>query len=315
MGIDLETLTDRQCGVFTRQQALAAGCPPAEVRRRLRQGDWVPLRTGVYAPGQLLGGPRRPVATAVAGWLALGRRGAVSHGSAALLHRLALLREPEVADLTFPPGTLSPHAYSRLATHTAGLPAGHLTTCGDVPVTTVARTVVDLARSLPAVAAVVTADDALRQRLVRRADLQRVVAECPAWPGIRAAADLVAFADGRSESPVESVCRLLFARHDLPAPVPQGLVVDQRDGWWARVDFLWPALGTVVEVDPHAELADAAQLQRQRARQERLEDLGYAVVRVTWSQLSRQPSATIDRVRRAFVRGATVLAYAAGPVG
>jgi hypothetical protein len=196
-----------------------------------------------------------------------------------------------------------------LATHSAGLPTGHLTACGDVPVTTVARTVVDLARSLPAVAALVTADDALHQRLVRRADLERVVADCPAWPGIRPAAGVIAFADGRSESPLESVCRLTFARHGLPPPLPQGLVVDERDGWWARVDFLWSALGTVVEADTGGWPADLDALRQEKVRQERIEELGYAVVRVTWSQVSRQPAATVARIRRAFIRGATFLAH------
>jgi hypothetical protein len=120
---------------------------------------------------------------------------------------------------------------------------------------------------------------------------------------------VVAFADGRSGSAAESVCRLLLARHDLPAPVPQGLVVDDRDGWWARVAFLWPGLGTVVEVDPHPDAVDVARLRWQRARRERLEDLGFAVVQVSTGQLLRQPEATVERVRRAFVRGAAVLAH------
>jgi hypothetical protein len=173
----------------------------------------------------------------------------------------------------------------------------------------VARTVVDLARSLPAVAALVTADDALRQRLVRRADLERVVADCPAWPGIRPAASVVSFADGRSESPLESVCRLTFARHRLPPPVPQGLVMDDRDGWWTRVDFFWSALGTVVEADTVHEYADLDALRQEKLRQERIEDLGYVVVRVTWSQVTRQPAATVARIRRAFIRGATFQAH------
>jgi hypothetical protein len=114
----------------------------------------------------------------------------------------------------------------------------------------------------------------------------------------------VAASDHRAESPLETVCRLTFARHGLPAPECQALVVDPLDGWHARVDFRWLAHRTVVEADGRLKYSTPADLWSEKLRQERIEELGYAVLRVTWPQVTRDPPGTVARVRRAFVRGA-----------
>jgi Transcriptional regulator, AbiEi antitoxin/Protein of unknown function (DUF559) len=299
----LRRLADRQGGVVTREQARRCGCPDAEIRRLLRSGDWVTVRRGLLAAARRVADPRgRLVAEAAAAWLALGRRPVLSHASAGLLHQLVLPAYGGV-ELTADPRVLRPRRGAGFLLHAAALAPQHTAEVDGLPVTSVARTVVDLARALPFEEAVVLADDALHRRLVERADLERVLRDCAVWPRIRHAARVVAAADPLAESPLETLCRVLFARHGLPAPECQALVVDPRDGWRARVDFRWPARRTVVEADGRLKYATPADLWNEKLRQERIEELGYAVLRLTWTQVTREPAAVVARLLRAFDRG------------
>lgn len=300
----LRRLADRQGGVVTREQARRCGCPEPQIRRLLRAGDWVTVRRGMLAAAEVVDQPRRRlVAETAAAWLALGRRPVASHAAAAVLHDLLPADEPTV-ELTADPRELRWRRGNGFLLHAATLPPHHTAEVAGLPVTSVARTVVDLGRSLPFERAVALADDALHRRLVDREELERVLRDCAVWPRIRRAALAVAASDGSAESPLETVCRLVFARHGLPAPECQALVVDPRDGWHARVDFRWAAHRTVVEADGRLKYATPADLWHEKLRQERIEELGNAVLRVTWPQVTRQPAETVARVLRAFVRGA-----------
>jgi hypothetical protein len=312
----VRAVADRQGGVVTREQAHECGCGEAGIRRLIRSGQWVSLRRGVLAPADLLADPhRRLLADAAAVWLALGRRPVLSHGTAAVVHGLLLPHLPGRAELTADPRVLRWRQGDGFRLSAATLPSHHRMTVAGLPVTTVARTVVDLARSLPHRRAVVLTDDALHRSLVHRAELDRLLIDCAVWPRIRRAALVVAASDQRAESPLETVCRLVFARHGLPSPDLQALVVDERDGWWARVDFLWARRRTVVEADGMVKYASGADLHAEKLRQERIEELGYAVLRVTWAQVTREPQATVARVLRAFARGALLAGLSGSPTG
>jgi hypothetical protein len=286
------------CGVdvVTRAGAVASGLTGAEVDRRLRDGSWLALRRGVYAPRSA----DRTAAEAMAAVRALGGEAVVSHETAARLQGIPLLDEPAGISVTRTTG--STRRLSRLRVHVAALPKSHVHTVGPLRVTAPARTVVDLARRLPHAAALVAADGALHLGAVRPDDLAEVLVRCATWPGVRRAARVVRLADGRAESPLETLCRDLLARHGVPAPVLQGIVADRRTGWFARVDFLWPESSTVVEADGRVKYGEPADLWREKLRQERIEELGYLVRRVTWGQVTRQPEATVARIRRALER-------------
>jgi hypothetical protein len=59
---------------------------------------------------------------------------------------------------------------------------------------------------------------------------------------------VVAFADARAESPLESISRLRMREHGVPAPEPQ--VEIWIDGRFAgRVDFYWDEYGVIGEAD------------------------------------------------------------------
>jgi hypothetical protein len=197
-----------------------------------------------------------------------------------------------------------PRCESDVDLHAAGLPEGQITVRHGIPVTSAARTVVDIGRSRPFRYALMTADAALRAGPTDRDDLIRVLAACKGWPGVRSARRVVNFADPNAESPLESVCRAVFAEQNLPSPECQAWL-DDGAGWSARVDFLWPERHTVAEADGLLKYTDTDVLRAEKLRQEHLEQLGYAVVRVTWNQATRTPAVVADRIRRAFTRQLT----------
>jgi hypothetical protein len=133
-----------------------------------------------------------------------------------------------------------------------------------VPVTSIARTVIDVARTAPAACAVVVADAALTgsssagRQPVARLDLQLELERIPRFHGDVRAATMVAFADGRAESPGESLSRWSMHRARVAQPVLQQTFPRDDGGEW-RVDFWWPASGIVGEFDGRSKYIDPAQ--------------------------------------------------------
>jgi len=68
-----------------------------------------------------------------------------------------------------------------------------------------------------------------------------------------------------------------------------------------RVDLLFRSSRTVVERMGGSKYS-GSELWREKRRQERLERLGYRVVRVLWDDVIRHPAETADRVRTALNR-------------
>jgi hypothetical protein len=101
--------------------------------------------------------------------------------------------------------------------HTAPLPDDQITTIDGVPVTSLARTVLDLCRTVPIEQAVAAGDRALAYGLVV-AVLDAQLAEMSRWPGTRQARRAIALFDPRSESPGESVSRGRLHEDGLPPP-------------------------------------------------------------------------------------------------
>lgn len=114
----------------------------------------------------------------------------------------------------------------------------------------------------------------------------------------------LAFADGQTESPLESRCRVWFARQGLPAPSPQVRALDQQGRKIARVDFLFREQRTVCEADGRAKYDDLEALRRKKRREEMLREQGLEVVRATWADGEDDGRALAERLRRAFARAA-----------
>lgn len=301
----------RLAGIKTAAELRAKGNSAAQIASLTQQGTLVQIRRGVYARGdmaeQVLSSPNgERLLAAAAELLSVGPGAVASHESAAWIHGVELLGAPgghpaaSQVTLTRPPGhNRSGRAGVRV--HSAQLPAHHVTVEYGMPVTTVARTIVDLARSLEFRAGVVAADSALRQRLVTKADLEKVLTECTRWSGIKTAADVVAFANGLAESVLESLARVVFKDCGLPPPELQVWVGDAEVV--GRVDFLWRRFRTVAEVDGRMKYADPSRAVQQLDRDRQLRDAGYEVVHFGWQHINENPGYVSKAIRTAFERG------------
>lgn len=107
------------------------------------------------------------------------------------------------------------------------MPHSHTSVVHGVLCTTPARTVVDLSGRTPFRHGVTAADSAVHAELTTHQQLVAMLADCHRQPGIANARRVAAFADGRSESPLESVARVLFAERGIEPPPPRVWLDDQ----------------------------------------------------------------------------------------
>ncbi|MGY1823476.1 hypothetical protein [Geodermatophilus sp. SYSU D00079] len=235
--------------IVLRRRALAAGWSDEELARRLRAGDLARLRPGAHLrAGQhdAVSRHRHLITATLAG---LRRPAVVSHQSAAVLLGLPLWGTPlaRVHVSRRPPA--SSEVGRHLRGHVVRLPDEDVITVDGVALTHPARTVLDLARTLPFEPAVVALDAALCLGLVHRHDLEHRLAAVTGTPGSRSAARAVRFADGRSESVGESRSRVLL--HGLGL-LPSTLQLEVRAASGrpvGRVDFGWEEHRVLGEFD------------------------------------------------------------------
>lgn len=287
----------RQHGVVTIAQMVTLGFDDNAIRYRLRVGRLHCVRRGVYAVGHSgVSWEGRNLAAV----LSIGPGAALSHLSAAALWGLLADRGPPI-DVTVdrrvasPPG-IRVHAVRRLD-------GGERTREAGIPVTTVARTIVDLAA--------VASEPALR-RAVREAQVQRKLDEralraqierAPRRHGIRRLAALIEPGPAPTRSELEDRTLQLLLEHGLPRPdinvVVHGLPRP------VEVDFLFADLRLIVEADgaryhDHRLARDA-----DAAKQAMLEAAGYRVVRLSWWQVTREVDQTVRRLRHVLAAQAS----------
>jgi hypothetical protein len=276
------------------------------MRSLVRSGDLVRMRRGVYATRRAAdwaegNQTRAHVLRALAIRATVGRAAVVSYQSAALLHGLSLLDSPPIDTVMLTLPTAKPWnrpAPAGVVFHSADLPAGHVTRLYNLPVTTAARTVVDLARTLPFMDAVVVADSALHKEKAAKPELRQILDSCVSWPGVRQARRVVSFADERAGSALESAARVVFDEFGLDPPELQ--VTIHLPAHAFLVDFFWRAHRVIVEADGLAKYAADKDLIAQFQRDRLLRDAGYKVVHFTWRELFKTPELVIARIRQAF---------------
>lgn len=302
--------TRRVAGIVTTAELAAAGLSDRRIRTLVRRGDLHHVARGVYANGpkarDMLGLPDgRQLLELAATVAAIGPTAIVSHESAAYLHSIALLgRQDRTVSLTYPPLRGGP-VRTGVRLHSATVPADQITSVVGLRVTTPARTVADLTRTLEFRAGVVAADSALHKKLVTKPELQAVLGTCSRWRGTRRAAEVIAFADARAESPLESIARVAFSDCNLPPPELQvwlGGAIEPI----GRVDFYWRQYWTIAEVDGALKYDGSDGPQRatlQLRRDMLLREDGYEVVHFTWDQINDSPDRVAASIRAAFRRG------------
>ncbi len=226
--------------VITRAEAISAGTTDDELRRLVASGAYVRLLRGVYAEVAELGTSDeerhrlRVIAMArLSGY-------AASHVSAAVLHHLPVsgadLSEIHSVRL----GVGGNRRSSGRQVHSGRVAAEWLTTVDGAAATTVARTVVDMARTQPLLASLAAVDAALHRRLCTPQELAEAALSITRHRGARRARAVVGLADGRSESPGETWARMALVDGALPPPELQITVFDTFGEFVGRVDGGYP---------------------------------------------------------------------------
>lgn len=280
---------------------------PARLREAVLDGRLVRVLRGYYTQPPAAGAPWERdrhllLARAAAVHRHRGGEHWFSHETAALLWGCATVQVPVVVDVT---GVLNPHVrrgtVDGVRTRWTADAAARADVTGelDLPASSLARTVVDCAATLRAEHGLVVADSALRAGLDPDA-VAAVLARSAGRRGIRRARDVLALADGRAESPGESLLRWLLLDAGLPAPELQ-VAVSTRLGWrW--VDLGWPEARLALEFDGAVKYAggravSAEAVVAEKRRQDALEEEEWRVLRIVWADL-RDPVMLTARIRR-----------------
>jgi very-short-patch-repair endonuclease len=285
-------LATRQWGVAARRQLLDAGLSPTVVRDRVRSRRLIRLHRGVYAVGHAR---LRREGRWLAAVLAVGPGAVLSHRDAAGLHGLRPTNHART-DVTT---TRQPRAIGGIAIHrTTVLDAQDVTRVAGIPVTTVARTLVDLAYTVPHDHLPKAIKEAERRRTF---DLRAVQAALARTRGRRgrghralreAIAEYAALGLSATDSILEDAFLRLVKRAGLPKPATQVLI----EGF--KVDAVWRTQRVAVELDGWAWHHTRDAFERDRERDQALTAAGWRVVRFTYNQVTRRPDAVISTLRR-----------------
>jgi hypothetical protein len=280
----------RHHGVVPRAVLVEAGVPETVIDERVRSRALVILFRGVYALGHA---ELRPEGWWLAAVASYGSRAALSHASAGALWGICEAPTfPVHVSLTDRAGA---RGRRRVVTHRPeALPADELATRQEIRVTTVARTLLDLAGQTRGRRLEQVVRNASR---LRRFDLREQRAVLDRHPRQRGAPELgrlLAALDGRGTDDFRSRMEIAFAQlcddYGLPRPVVNGLVLGER------VDFRWPGTTLVVETDGFAFHAMPTTFAADRRRDQKLALAGFTVVRLTWEQVTVEADATAHTI-------------------
>ncbi|TDO54528.1 very-short-patch-repair endonuclease [Kribbella sp. VKM Ac-2527] len=255
--------------------------PARHIRAALVAGQIRRVAKGVYAL------PEAPAALTAA----RSHGGVVSHLSAAQHWKINIISTPTLPHVTLPPGRVRRSAGLPCTLHWAEAPS-----IGDV--TTPVRTVLDCIRTLPLSDALAVTDSALHQSIVDPDELFAAAADLRG-PHRKRIQQVVALADGRAESVLESALRAILIEADIEGFEPQ--VVVQDSGFSARLDLAHRQLRIDLEADGFEHHSTRTALVRDCRRQVNLSIRGWTVLRFSWEDIMYSPEWVVEAVALATV--------------
>lgn len=266
------------------RQLAAIGFPPETISRWVKEGRLHRLHRRVYAVGhEALGWQGRCLAAVLANEPAV-----ASHVTAAWIWGLLRTR-PGTFHLTAPSRR---HRKRLVVVHFARLDPDDVTTVDGIPVTSPARTVLDLAgdsrRDIGRLL-----ERANERHLLDRRRFEALLAHAGGHPGrARLTAALRAYRPEAAtlRSNLERRFHDLVRRAGLPRPQTNVAV----EGY--ELDCYWEAEGFAVELDVYATHGSPKSFEADRERADDLLLAGIELIRVTDVRLEREPRATIARV-------------------
>jgi very-short-patch-repair endonuclease len=274
-------LARRQHGAVTAWQLGRLGWSADAIAHRVATGWLVRVHRGVYLVG--------PVASArggiMAAALACGRGAWVSHGSAAVLWSLPPAEPGEVDVLVAGRNVRSRRG---IRVHrTARLHPADATRREGIPVTSLARTLLDLATTASPRQLVRAVEEAQIRHHLSDHSLDEQFRPYPHHPGVKALKQATLTDPTLTRSEAERKLVDLIRKSGLPPPETNTRIAGHE------VDAVWRARRLVVEVDGYAYHGTRAAFERDRRRDADLQAAGLRVLRITWRRLQDEPLAVV----------------------
>ncbi|MFL6204340.1 MAG: hypothetical protein ACJ739_03235 [Acidimicrobiales bacterium] len=289
-GIDHTAIAARagqQLGLITRSQLLAMGITRRQIQTAERAGFVRRAAAGVWAVSAV---PTSPEQRLLAAALAAGPDATISHLAAAWVWRFDGVK-PTGIEISVPRRRNPRLAVGRLH-RVSDLLAVDVTQRGPLPVTTAARTMLDIAGLVDPRVLEESLDGARRRGQIylpflrwRLAALRR-----SGRPGVAALEALLALelTSDRAESWLESA--FLRVIRDFWLPPPRVQVVKTSGRWRVRLDAFYDDQRLVAEVGGHGTHASRRERQRDAERRARLAALGLRVVDFTYEDVTERPA-------------------------
>jgi predicted transcriptional regulator of viral defense system len=296
--VKLAQIASRQHGVFTTDQAFAAGLTPVQLRKGVARGTYEQIYKGVYAHA---GAPRTRHLFEVAGCKWAGPRAALSHRSALADYQLADVRA-EVIEITTV-GRRCPNPQVLLH-RTDYLPDNHIVRRSDRRVTDPARTLFDAGAVVAPRTVTKAVIEAIQRHLVTKDQLVGRLIEhggrgrrgCAA---LRAALDFLDPDLAKTTSALEALMLDQIWNGRLPRPVFQYPL--RYKGRVLRIDFAYPQIRLGIEGDGRKDHDNPLRWDYDNARDtDLMADLDWLILHFTWNQVKYRPEWCIDRIRKAY---------------
>ena len=280
--VQLNRLAAGQHSLASRTQALSLGMTPRQLHDRMESGLLVPVHQGIY---RVPGAPPTSEQAVLAACMAAGAGAVASHRSAAVLWALrgAEAPAPEITVV----GTRRPRLAGVLVHRTDRLDDIDVSRRLRIPVTTPARTLLDLGAVVPVEVVEPALEDALMRRLVTFElllnTLERLAASGRNGAGVlRALVEERDPATAPTESMLEDQLFKVIRRGGLPAPVRQYEVGG------VRLDGAYPPFRLGLEADSRIWHGGRLDVQRNSDKANILLAHGWRVLRFTWFDLTRR---------------------------
>jgi very-short-patch-repair endonuclease len=271
------------------------GATESALRHRLATGEWAPVTRRVL---RLAGTAETPEQRLLAAVLDAGTSAVASHESAAALWALPgfWLRALDVS---------RQHVRSRRRTslgrlhHPDWLPEHHLTVVHDIPCTTLARTLFDLAGREDARRVERAVDNALARSPALLPALHRMLDELAEHgrAGIAVMRTLLAERPADHVPPASGLEARAIAILDHAGIRTERQVDIGHDAWIGRVDLRVAGTDLLIEVDSALHHTSLSDRRRDAARDEALAAAGFRVVRVTDRDVWNRPHEVVRAIR------------------
>ena len=268
-------ISSRQHGPVTRAQALATGLTTGQLRVRVASGELLVPYPGIYVPASAAPSRLLPVMAAC-----LATAGYASGACAAELWGLRGF-EAEPVEVTIPYGKGS-RPLGLVVHRSRNLDSRDLCTKDRIPITTVARTLIDVAAGRPEAAEAALSDAIVRAR-TRRYRIETTLARAGTrgCPGAALLRTLLARLDVPTESVLEDDFVAFVRRYGLPEPRRQVPIAGGR----FKLDFGWRPAMFAVETDGGAFHSSPADRRHDRAKVAQARKEGWTVRRAFWDDV------------------------------